>query len=36
MIYEITPVDKNKKITNISNTHEFFYEQSNYKVGDLK
>ena len=24
---------KNKKITNISNMHEFFYEQSNYKVG---
>ena len=24
---------KNKKITNISNIHEFFYEQSNYKVG---
>ena len=24
---------KNKKITNISNTHQFFYEQSNYKVG---
>ena len=30
---KITPVDKNKKITNISNTHEFFYKQSNYKVG---
>ena len=24
---------KNKKITNISNIHEFFYKQSNYKVG---
>jgi len=24
---------KNKKITNISNIHQFFYEQSNYKVG---
>ena len=24
---------KNIKITNISNIHEFFYEQSNYKVG---
>ena len=24
---------KNKKITNISNIHEFFYAQSNYKVG---
>ena len=24
---------KNKKITHISNIHEFFYEQSNYKVG---
>ena len=24
---------KNKKKTNISNIHEFFYEQSNYKVG---
>ena len=24
---------KNKKITNISTIHEFFYEQSNYKVG---
>ena len=24
---------KNKNITNISNIHEFFYEQSNYKVG---
>ena len=24
---------KNKKITNISNIHEFFYEQSNYKFG---
>ena len=24
---------KNKKIKNISNIHEFFYEQSNYKVG---
>jgi len=24
---------KNKKIKNISNIHEFFYEQSNYKFG---
>ena len=24
---------KNKKIKNISNMHEFFYDQSNYKVG---
>ena len=24
---------KNKKITNISNIHEFLYEQSNYKIG---
>ena len=24
---------KNKKITNISKIHEFFYEQSNYRVG---
>ena len=24
---------KNKKITKISNIHDFFYEQSNYKVG---
>ena len=24
---------KNKKITNITNIYEFFYEQSNYKVG---
>ena len=24
---------KNKKITKISNIHEFFYKQSNYKVG---
>ena len=24
---------KNKKITNISNIHDFFYEKSNYKVG---
>ena len=30
---KITPVDKNKKISNIANSHEFFYEQSNYKVG---
>ena len=28
-----TSDDKNKTITNISNTHDFFYEQSNYKVG---
>ena len=25
--------DKNKKITNTSNIYDFFYEQSNYKVG---
>ena len=25
--------NKNKKITNNSKIHEFFYEQSNYKVG---
>ena len=31
---EKTKLDiKNKKIKNISNTHEFFYDQSNYKVG---
>ena len=24
---------KNKKLTNISKIHDFFYEQSNYKVG---
>jgi len=24
---------KNKKITNISNIHKYFYEQSNYKFG---
>ena len=24
---------QNKKVTNISNIHEFFYAQSNYKVG---
>ena len=24
---------KNKKVTNISKIHEFFYEKSNYKVG---
>jgi len=24
---------KNKKLKNISNTHEFFYDQSTYKVG---
>ena len=28
-----TTDDKNKKITKISNAHQFFYEQSNYKVG---
>ena len=27
------PDVKNKKITTISNIHEFFYAQSNYKVG---
>ena len=30
---KIIPDDKNKKITTISNIHEFFYKQSNYKVG---
>ena len=30
---KITPVDKNKKKSKISSTHDFFYEQSNYKVG---
>ena len=25
--------DKNKKITNISKIHQFFYEKSNFKVG---
>ena len=29
----INPNDKNKKITNTLNTHEFYYEKSNYKVG---
>ena len=28
-----TTDDKNKKITKISNIHQFFYEKSNYKVG---
>ena len=32
-IEKTTTDDKNKKITKISNTHQFFYEQSNYKVG---
>ena len=27
---------KNKKIKTIANMHEFFYEQSNYKVGFCK
>ncbi len=32
--FKITKLNfKNKKITNISNIHEFFYAQSNYKVG---
>jgi len=32
--FKTTKVEvKNKKITNISKIHEFFYEQSNYKVG---
>ena len=32
--FQITKLNvKNKKITNISKIHEFFYEQSNYKVG---
>ena len=26
-------INKNKKITNTSNIHEFFYEKSNYKFG---
>ena len=30
---KITPNEKNSRITKISNIHEFFYEQSNYKVG---
>ena len=32
---KISPIakDKNKKTKNITNIHEFFYEQSNYKVG---
>ena len=31
---EKTKIDvKNKQIKNISNIHDFFYEQSNYKVG---
>jgi len=31
---EKTKIDfKNKKVKTISNIHEFFYEQSNYKVG---
>ena len=29
----INPNDKNKKIKNTLNTHEFYYEKSNYKVG---
>jgi len=32
--FQKTKLDiQNKKITNISNIHEFFYKQSNYKVG---
>ena len=30
---KITHDKKNKKLSKISNIHEFFYEQSNYKVG---
>ena len=30
---KIIPFDKKKKKINISKTHEFFYEQSNFKVG---
>ena len=30
---KITHDEKNKKLSKISNIHEFFYEQSNYKVG---
>ena len=30
---KITTNEKNSRITKISNIHEFFYEQSNYKVG---
>ena len=30
---QITTNEKNSRITKIPNIHEFFYEQSNYKVG---
>ena len=30
---KINPNDKNKKIKNTLNIHEFYYEKSNYKVG---
>ena len=30
---KIAPDEKNKKIKKISGIHEFFFEQSNYKVG---
>jgi hypothetical protein len=30
---KMTPDEKNNKITKISKIHDFFYEQSNYKVG---
>ena len=30
---KLIPYEKNGKITRISNIHEFFYAQSNYKVG---
>ena len=30
---KITINEKNRRKINISNIHEFFYEQSNYKVG---
>ena len=34
MIFKKTKLNnKNKKITNTSKIHEFFYKQSNYKVG---
>jgi hypothetical protein len=30
---DLEKITSNKKIRNIAKTHEFFYEQSNYKVG---
>ena len=32
-LQKTTSIYKNKKTENIANIHEFFYEQSNYKVG---